>query len=302
MFPDDDACINYLIKCRWPSGFVCPKCNGQEGWWIKKVRRFECKICYHQTSPIAGTIMHGSHLPIHKWFWAAYLVSTLTPGISATQIQRQLGMCEYRTAWYLLHRLRQAMVNKSREPLVGLVEVDETYIGGPAKGYRGRGVRKAPNKSLVIGVIEVEQFYNSKTGDLEERAGRVRFKKMSAASGAEIENFLFDNVLPGSIIKSDGWASYSKKIMEAYEHVKWPQDKPSDAKEWLPHIHRAFGNLQTWLRGTHHGVDPKHLQTYMEDFTFRTNRRQHPMASFRSLLGIGSTTKPLSFKQLSSAD
>ena len=152
-FSDDSKCIEYLKSCRWPTGFVCLKCGENGGWWLKKYNRYECKNCHHQNSPLAGTIMHRSHLPLHKWFWAAYLVSTLTPGISAVQLQRQLGIGEYRTAWYLLHRLRKAMVNKGREPLSGIVEVDETYIGGPAKGYRGRGVRKAPNKSLVIGAV-----------------------------------------------------------------------------------------------------------------------------------------------------
>lgn len=242
--------------------------------------------------------MHRSHLPVHKWFWAAYLVSTLTPGISATQLQRQLGIGSYESAWHLLHRLRKAMVNKDRQPLVGLVEVDETYIGGPAKGYRGRGVRKAPNKSLIIGAIEVERYIDKKTGQHEECAGRLRLQVLQNAGGQQTENFLFSNVQSGSSVKSDGWASYTKKTMQAYEHIRQPQTTPDKASEVLPHIHSAFGNLQTWLNGTHHGVNPNHLQTYLEEFTFRNNRRRYPMSAFRSLLGLGTTTEPLSLSVL----
>jgi len=297
-FPDDDSCLDYLICSRWPDGFVCPRCSGSGGWWLKKHKRFECTSCHRHTSPLAGTVMHRSHLPVHKWFWAAYLVSTLTPGMSALQLQRQLGISQYKSAWHLLHRLRKAMVNGSRHPLVGLVEVDETYIGGPAKGYRGRGVRKAPNKSLVIGAIEVEVYQDKKSKKLKERAGRIRLKILQDASGAEIEDFLLANVRPASSIKSDGWASYTKKTMEAYDHIKQPQQKPEKAKKMLPHIHSAFGNLQTWLIGTHHGVDPKYLQKYLEEFTFRANRRLHPMAAFRSVLGIAGASIPLPLKML----
>ena len=127
-FHSDAVCLEYLIQSRWPDGFVCPECRKPGGWWLADIRRFECKSCHHQTSTLSGTLMHGSHLPIRLWFWAAYLVATHTPGISAVQLRRQLGIAKTDTAWFLLHRLRQGMVRKDREPLSGIVEADETHI------------------------------------------------------------------------------------------------------------------------------------------------------------------------------
>jgi hypothetical protein len=137
--------------------------------------------------------MHDSHLPLRVWFWAAYWVATHTPGISAVQLQRQLGIAKYESAWFLLHRLRQGMVRANREPLAGVVEADETHVGGPAEGHRGRGVAKAPHASLVMGAVEVRSLTN-KTGKSVERAGRLRLQKVRSASGEEIKLFLSSNV------------------------------------------------------------------------------------------------------------
>lgn len=136
-FHNDEVCLKYLVENRWPEGFICPICHHKGGWWLKKYGRFECAKCHRQVSPLAGTLLHRSHLPVHQWFWAAYLVATHTPGISAVQLQRQLGIAKNDTAWFMLHRLRQGMVNVDRTPLSGLIEADETHIGGPAKGKKG---------------------------------------------------------------------------------------------------------------------------------------------------------------------
>ena len=133
------ACLDYLTQSRWPEGFVCPKCSGKFAWLNAKRYLFECRQCRQQTSPMAGTLMHRSHVPVQEWFWAAYLVATHTPGISAVQLQRQLGISSDTTAWHLLHRLRKGMVNENRSHLSGLIEADETIIGGPAKRKRGTG-------------------------------------------------------------------------------------------------------------------------------------------------------------------
>lgn len=241
--------------------------------------------------------MHDSHLPIRYWFWAAYLVTTGTPGISATQLQRQLGLNNYETVWFLLQRLRNGMVNENREMLSGLVEADETYIGGPAKGFKGRGVKNAPNKALIAGAVEVFSFKDA-SGELEEKAGRLRLHVLSSAGEVEIKTFLNANVALSSTVKTDGWKSYSSQAMKGYTHTKTIQENPENAKQLAPHIHRVFGNLQTWLQGTHHGVSKKYLQSYLDEFVFRFNRREHPMSGFRSLLAIASTKEPLPLKQL----
>lgn len=292
----DKACIDYLIRSRWPDGFKCPEC-GNETYWRRKNRNLLlCRSCRKDVSPTTGTLMHGSHIPIHKWFWAAYLVSTLTPGISALQLQRQLGLGSYRTAWYMLNRLRMGMVNDNRDKLNGIVEADEAIVGGPAKGKIGRGAAQAAHKSLVLGAVEINSYQNKK-GKVRERAGRVRLQVVGHASAATIKRFLKNNVMNGSSIRTDGWKGYSKNALIDYKHDMHIQGE-SKAHQLAPHIHRVFSNLKTWLKGTHHGVEPKYLQGYLDEFVFRFNRRQVPMAAFQTLLGITSTKSPVSLKNL----
>ncbi len=285
-FSDEDTCFEYLAKSRWPEGFTCPRC-GMHEFWIKSRRHvYECKACGRQTSATAGTILHRSHVPIREWFWAAYLVTTHTPGFSAKQLQRQIR-CKYKTAWFMLHRLRRAMVNETRSQLGGFVEADETIIGGPVKGKRGRAVTDFTTKTLVFGAVEVIS-YTDKNGTYRERAGRIRLATTLNADEKSIEQFLEQNVEKGSSIKTDGWRGYSNTALSKYKHDKTPGMRAS-------HIHRAFGNLKTWLNGTHHGVDPKYLQSYLDEFVFRFNRRKTPMAAFQTLLGLASARNSIPY-------
>jgi len=296
-FHSDEICYQYLIENRWPDGFVCPQCNNKGGWWLEKYNRFECSICHRQTSPLSGTLMHRSHLPIRLWFWAAYLVSTHTPGISAVQLQRQLGISKVDTAWFVLHRLREGMVRENRDLLTGLIEADETHVGGPAKDKKGRGVAASPNKSLIVGAVEILR-YEIKNGKTLEKAGRLRLQKIHAASEKEIKSFLNHNVVPGSTIKSDGWRGYSNEALNGYKHLSHIQQSPQQASELAPHIHRVFSNLKSWLTGIHHGVDSKYLQSYLDEFVFRFNRRGYPMSSFRSLINIMVSKTPITLTKL----
>jgi transposase-like protein len=295
-YHNDEICMEYLTKNRWPEGFICPRCDHKGGWWLKKYVRFECMKCHRQTSPLAGTLLHRSHLPLHVWFWAIYLVATHTPGISAVQLQRQLGIVKNDTAWFILHRLRQGMVNPERNPLSGLIEADETHIGGPVKGKKGRGVRKAENKALVGGAVEILN-YTAKNGQLEKKAGRLRLQILPSASEEEIGKFLRANVALGSTIKTDGWKGYSSTALDGYQHLREVQDFKK-GHELAPQIHQVFSNLKAWLLGIHHGVEPKYLQSYLNEFVFRFNRRAHPMSAFRSLLEILTAKQPLTLKML----
>ena len=287
-FSSREACLDYLVKCRWPEGFVCPSCGGDSAYLNSKRYLFECKGCRKQTSPTAGTAMHRSKIPIQDWFWAAYMMATHTPGMSAKQLQRYLGTTSYETAWYLLQRFRRAMVNEGRTLLSGTVEADETLIGGPAKGKKGRGVAKGKNKSLVLGMVEVLSYKDAK-GKIKKRAGRVRLEVAKTADEKTIHTFLDKNLNPGSKVQTDGWRGYSEIALLDYKHVAKVQDSPESASRLAPHIHRVFSNLKTWLLGTHHGVEPKYLQVYLDEYVFRFNRRQVPMAAFQTLLGISST-------------
>jgi transposase-like protein len=206
-------------------------------------------------------------------------MSTLTPGISALQLMRQLGIGSYRTALYLCRRLRRAMVNPEREPLMGTIEVDDTYIGGPEKGTRGR-----QTETKVPVVVAVEN-----RGD---HTGRIRLSVVPDVSQASLHPFICKNITPGSPINTDGWDGYWGLDAYGYKHRPKVQGSPQRASKILPWVHRVIGNLKTWLRGTHHGVNPDHLQEYLDEFTFRYNRRRYREHAFLSLLILTTRIKP----------
>ena len=214
-------------------------------------------------------------------------MATMTPGLSATQLARQLGV-QQRTAWFMLQRLRRGMVNTFRSKLSGVIETDESILGGTAVGFHSRGTTKAPHKSLILGAVEVER-YKTKAGGIRLKASRLRLEVAPDASSSTIKKFMEKNVESGSVIFTDGWRGYSKTALADYVHHAQAQGGPANASKLAPHIHRVFSDLKTWLTGTHHGVDPKYLQNYLDEFVFRFNRRQVPMAAFQTLLGITST-------------
>lgn len=288
-FLEEKACFEYLAQSRWPDGFVCPKCESKKFWIRCRGYVFICKECNHETSSMGGTIMHGSHVPINKWFWAAYLVATHTPGMSATQLQRQMGG-SYKTAWFLLHRLRHSMVNSNRSQLYGCIEADETIVGGPVRDKRGRAVTSEYTNTLVFGAVEVITYIDKK-GKQAEKAGRIRLSVTERADEISIKQFLTQNIAKGSTIKTDGWKGYSKTALADYIHE-------ATIGHAALHIHRAFGNLKTWINGTYHGVNSKYLQNYLDEFVFRYNRRQTPMAAFQTLLGLVSIKKPLEYEKM----
>jgi len=224
-------------------------------------------------------------MPLTLWFWAAYLVTTHTPGLSALQLQRQLGISSYETAWAILQKLRRAMVRPDRERLKDKVEVDETYIGGPEAGLKGG--RQLVDKALVAAV------------EVRGRAsGRVRLQMVSDASAPSLTGFVAANVEPGAIVVTDGWGAYAPLRGIGYRHRPKTQGDPERAAKILPRVHRVFGNLKTWLRGTHHGVGHQHLQAYLDEFTFRFNRRRTPMAAYQTLLGLATLHGPTTYDLL----
>lgn len=275
-FSSEEECLKFLIQSRWPDGFVCPRCGNKDYYWISTRKLFRCKKCNYEASAIAGTVMHRSKTPLTTWFQAAYLATTHTPGISALQFQRQIGSKSYQTAFQMLHKLRAATVRPDRDKLSGIVEVDETYIGGAKPGKRGRG---AAGKSIVIGAVDTKGKY----------ANRIRFRVIPNISSSTLTEFVKSNIEEKSAVITDDWHGYSKLSKAGYNHAV-------DLK--LPHIHRAFSNLKTWLLGTHHGVSKQHLQAYLNEFTFRFNRRKTPMAAFQTVLGLGSQRLGPTYKGL----
>jgi predicted RNA-binding Zn-ribbon protein involved in translation (DUF1610 family) len=203
-FSDETACVAYLFAARWPQGFVCPACGKSKAWQLQtKAWTWECAHCGKQTSVTAGTIMHHSKLPLTLWFWAAYLMATHSNGISALQVQRQLGLGSYKSAWLLCAKLRRSMVARGRAPLAGLVEVDETEIVYRSKNdpVTGGGGRSHQGKILVVGAVEV--------ADGGAGPGRIRLHQVPDYSADSLHAFLKTNLAPGATAKTDGWAGYS---------------------------------------------------------------------------------------------
>jgi transposase-like protein len=289
-FRDEAACRRYLAACRWPDGYRCPHCRHSEAFELPQRHLWQCKACGHQTSVTGGTVLHRTHTPLPLWFWAAYLVTTHTPGLSALQLQRQLGIARYETAWAMLHKLRRAMVRPDREPLTAPVEVDETYIGGPELGLRGG--RQLLDKVLVVGAVEIRG----------RASGRVRLQVVPDASGPSLSGFVRAVVEPGARIVTDAWQGYAPLSAMGYRHRPRTQGNRHRAAKLLPRIHRVFGNLKAWLVGTHHGVGHAHLQAYLDEFTFRFNRRRTPMAAFQTLLGLATIHPPTPYHRLYASD
>jgi hypothetical protein len=316
LFPDDAACRAYLEKLRWPDGFVCDKCGVVDAPYRfeKEPGKLQCRACRKSTFIMQSTVMERSHTPLSTWFWGAYLVSSLTPGMSAVQFQRQLGLTRYETAFQILHKLRAGMVNAEQTRIGGgkqHVEIDETWIGGQTRG-EGRGVH---HQVLVAGAIEVRQRKpkeadptNPHNKAIPRRggryAGRLRLAIVPDRSGPSLTGFVRSAVEPGSMVVSDDWTGYKKLTPLGYDHLPVAERGDSKvAEEFLPMIHLIFSNLKSWLQGVHHGrVEPQHLQAYLNEFTFRFNRRFYPFNAFRSLLGIGTENESATYAELYSGD
>jgi transposase-like protein len=216
-------------------------------------------------------------------------------GVSAVLLQRQLGLSRYETAWMMLHKLRRAMVNATREPLHDEVEVDDTWIGGPQAGLRGSRQLKGRRAALVLVAVE-------KRG---KGSGRVRMAVIPDFSKATITKFLVQNVAPGTIIYTDGLKSFAGLEDVGFQHIPRNQTPRSELrkgkKSVVPLADRAIGNLQQWLIGTYHGVSRAQLQAYLDEFAFRHNRRKTPMAAFQTLLGLGTQHAPTPYARITGA-
>jgi transposase-like protein len=270
-FSTEKKCRDYLYQLRWPNGFFCPKCKQAVTAWPIGESLYKCSNCSHKTSVIAGTIFQDTRKPLKDWFTAIWWITTQKNGASAMGLQRVLGLKSYTTAWTWLHKIRVAMVNPYRTPLSGKVEVDETYIGGEEKGdKRGRGTE---NKSLVVIGVELN--------DVKNQLGRIRMKVVPDASKESLQGFIREHVQTGVTVITDGWSSYASLSQEGYQHVI---DRPFDGNkdDVLPHVHLIVSLLKRWLLGTHQGaVQENHLQSYLDEYVFRFNRRK---AANRGLL------------------
>lgn len=307
IFPDNEACARYLEHLRWPNGFTCSKCGNVDDPYRFAKRTsvvLRCRACHTNVSLTATTIMKSSQTPLTVWFWGAYLVTTQTPGQSALQFQRQLGLSRYETAFQMLHKLRAALVRPERDAIGDgyPVEVDEALVGGRTKG-EGRGVH---HKAVVVGAVEVRTQLPNAEGKKRKRmiyAGRLRLRLVPGRGAKELTGFVQENVVKGAVVRTDGWNAYDDLTKLGYSHEPLVLDgDPERTDAHLPMIHIAFSNLKTWLLGTHHGVSHHHLQAYLNEFVFRFNRRFYPMTAFNSALGIAVHASAPTYKTLYSGE
>lgn len=260
-FPDDASCLDYMASVRWPDGFVCPACAEREFWRTGKAL-WMCCSCGRKTSVTAGTVFHRTRTPLSTWFAAIWFVTSQKNGISAQGLQRVLGFGSYETAWAWMHKLRRAMVRPDRDQLHGVVEVDETFVGGVTAGKPGASSDKVPV------MVAVEKVHGGR------KLGRIRLEVTDRPGTLELVDFAQRVVLPGSTIRTDGARMMRKLGDLGYTHEYVTGYNAPDPTEVLPGVHLSASLLKRWLTGTLHFAVAEHqLPYYLDEFTFRFNRR-----------------------------
>jgi len=288
-FGTDADCLDYLEWLRWPKGFVCPRCSFAGGWPTAD-GRFKCTLCGARTSITAGTLFDRRRTPLTVWFAAVWMFATQKDGVSALSLARSLEIGSYQTAWAMLHRLRCALVRPGRERLSGVVEMDETVMGGFEPGLTG-GRSRGRKKTLVAVAVE----RNEPRG-----LGHCRMAPIPDASSATLRSFLVDNVVESSTVITDGWPAYqmATKGIYTHEHHVVPG---SQAPLVLPGVHRVASLSKRWLLGTHQGaIEADHLGEYLNEFVFRFNRRHSRSRGllFYRILELAVAHEPVRYRDL----
>jgi len=263
-FSSEEACLDYVARLRWRDGFCCPNCeNSTDKPWLMRRNLYLCRQCKRQTSVTAGTLFHRTHKPLRTWFLAIWFVTSQKYGASALGLQRVLGLGSYHTAWNWLHKLRSAMVRPGRQQLTGSVEVDETYVGGIGKITRGRGAKR---KTMVAIAAEIRG----------RGPGRIRMSIIPDVSSASLHEFVITHVVAGAKIHTDGWTGYNGLNKLGYEHIVTNISASGDpAHVVMPRVHLVASLLARWWLGIHQGaIRRSYLSYYLDEFTFRFNRRK----------------------------
>lgn len=280
-FGNDDNCRDYLEALRWPNGVICPRCQSKAISEVRVRDKFDCNDCRYQFSVTAGTIMHDTHLPLTKWFLAVYMIVESKKSVSANQLSRTLDIA-YRTSWYLCHRIRTALFTP-HALMAGVVEVDETWIGGKVKG---KGGRYTGNKTIVAGVAE--------------RGGEVRLKQVPNTQRMTLRDFIYEHVKHNAeALFTDDWVSYRglDKSFKRHETVN------HSAEEWIRGdvhtntIENAWSLFKRCIIGAYHKISKKHLDLYLDEFEFRFNNRDNPYI-FRDALKELMTSENIEYKEL----
>jgi transposase-like protein len=259
-FPDDASCVTFLEKVRWGKSFSCQKCQ-HDKFWQNATGLRQCRACEFKNSVKTNSIFEKSKLGLKLWFYAIWWITSQKNGVSALNLHRFLGIGSYESSWLLLHKIRGAMVFAERNQLQGHVEVDEAFIGGVSNGKRGLG---ANNKQLIVIAAECSG---------SKKVGRIRIQRLADASAKNLEQFIKSNIAAKSDVHTDGWRGYNDLKNLGYKHhvVK---SADVDPDEQLPRINIVTSLLKRWILGTHQGrLDVKYMDSYLDEFVFRFNRR-----------------------------
>jgi transposase-like protein len=260
-FHDEGKCRTYLEGLRWPGGLECPRCGGKVISHITTRRQLDCDSCRYRFSVTAGTIFHDSHLPLWKWFLAVYLIVESKKGISANQLKRTLDV-SYKTAWYLCHRIRAALNEVDAQLLKGIIEVDETLVGGEMEG-KGRGYRG--NKTMVVGALQ--------------RGGNIVLRVVRGADRETLHGFIRENVAgDAAAIYTDEWPAYKGVADKDTKHeaVKYRDKEYARGDVHVNSMENIWSLLKRSIIGSYHQVSAKHLDAYLDELEFRFNNRENP--------------------------
>ena len=287
-FATEGACRAYLARLRWPTGFCCPQCTTNGSWTTTRCLLM-CRRCGYQASVTAGTIFHRTRLPLQDWFRAMWWMTGQKHQLSALGLQRLLGFGSYRTAWLWLQKLRRAMVLPDWDRLGGEVEVDEMHMGNVEAGG---GRWHLESKALVAIDAQIDG----------KGIGRIRLRRIPAASPSQLVTFVKHVIEPGSIVFTDGWKGYAGLKQEGFKHrPRLINANGKTVSALLPRVHRVASLLRRWLMGTHQGaLSREQLDTYLEEFTFRFNRRtsRYRWKLFYGLVSQAVSIEPAPYSRL----
>ncbi len=269
LFPTDDSCLDYVFNARFGKLEICPACAKESKFFrIKSKKVYSCQQCGHQISPLAETIFHKSSTSLKTWFYAIFLFGASKNGVAAKELERQLKVT-YKTAWRMAQQIRKLYSSVDSGMMFGTVEVDETYIGGKAKGKRGRG---AANKTAVVGIVQ--------------RGDEVRAYVVPDTKSRTVMPLIDKNVKKFTKVVTDEYAIYNRLSIKGFMHdwVNHSAGQYVDGDLHTNTIEGFWSQLKRSVNGTYHAVSPKYLQRYVDEFAFRYNRRQMKKPIFLDVL------------------
>ena len=291
LFPNEKSCVDYLIRMRWPEKITCPVCAKEKLDYIQTRRVLECRSCRKQTYLTAGTAFDKTRLPLHKWFWAIFLMSTPKKGISMLYLQKQLGIKSYRAVWLMGHKIRQAMTQ--RDNLYTLnedtVQADEIIIGGKRSFEKWQ--KSGTNKTNFL--IMVDE-------DKKSKPRFVSFEQLETIYAKHLFPALKKKIKKGAFVKTDGFNVYREVCKQGYYHHKIyaHTSRKEESERNLQWVNMLTSNLKRFLLSTYHGVNRKYHKAYLAEFAYRFNRRYWPYQAFDRLLYACLNTKPVTLPVL----